>query len=259
VVSLHFDTVYQGREKRAGGTPGEGRNMMGKVSILDQAEKEGRSILTEFESKRILRQAGIPVVETRLAKTQKEAVSLSRKMGFPVVLKISSPVVIHKSDSGGVKLSLTNAAEVKKAYDEILKKVKKQYPEAAVHGVSVQKMVRPGTEVIIGTSTDPQFGPVIMFGLGGIFVELLKDVSFRVIPVKGKDAQEMIQEIKGYPLLKGYRGKEPASITALVEIILKISKFIEQNSQVKELDLNPIFAYRDKAVAVDARIILEKG
>jgi acetyl-CoA synthetase (ADP-forming) len=198
-------------------------------------------------------------VETRLAKTQKEAVSLSRKMGFPVVLKISSPEVIHKSDLGGVKLSLNNAAEVKKAYDEILKKVKKQYPEAAVHGVSVQKMVRPGTEVIIGTSKDPQFGPVIMFGLGGIFVELLKDVSFRVIPVKGKDAQEMIEEIKGYPLLKGYRGKEPASITALVEIILKISKFIEQNSQVKELDLNPIFAYRDKAVAVDARIILEKG
>jgi len=232
---------------------------MGKVSILDQAEKEGRSILTEFESKRILRQAGIPVVETRLAKTQKEAVSLSRKMGFPVVLKISSPEVIHKSDSGGVKLSLNNAAEVKRAYDEILKKVKKLYPEAAVHGISVQKMVRPGTEVIIGTSKDPQFGPVIMFGLGGIFVELLKDVSFRVIPVKGKDAQEMIQEIKGYPLLKGYRGKEPASLTALVEIILKISKFIEQNSQVKELDLNPIFAYRDKAVAVDARIILEKG
>ena len=232
---------------------------MGKVSILDQAEKEGRSILTEFESKRILRQAGIPVVETRLAKTQKEAVSLSRKMGFPVVLKISSPEVIHKSDSGGVKLSLNNAAEVKRAYDEILKKVKKLYPEAAVHGISVQKMVRPGTEVIIGTSKDPQFGPVIMFGLGGIFVELLKNVSFRVIPVKGKDAQEMIQEIKGYPLLKGYRGKEPASLTALVEIILKISKFIEQNSQVKELDLNPIFAYRDKAVAVDARIILEKG
>ena len=232
---------------------------MGKVSILDQAKKEGRSILTEFESKRILKQAGIPVVETRLAKTQREAVSLSRKMGFPVALKIASPDVIHKSDSGGVKLSLNNAAEVKKGYDEILKKVKKQYPQAAVHGISVQKMARPGTEVIIGTSQDSQFGHVIMFGLGGIFVEILKDVSFRVIPVEARDAQEMIQEIKGYPLLKGYRGKEPASITALVEIILKISKFIEQNSQVKELDLNPIFAYRDKAVAVDARIVLEKG
>jgi len=232
---------------------------MGKVSILDQAKKEGRSILTEFESKRILKQVGISVVETRLAKTQKEAVSLSQKMGFPVALKIASPDVIHKSDSGGVKLSLSNAAEVKKAYDEILKKVKKRYPEAAVHGVSVQKMARPGAEVIIGTSKDPQFGPVIMFGLGGIFVEILKDVSFRVIPVEARDAQEMIQEINGYPLLQGYRGKEAASITALVEIILKISKFIEQNSQIKELELNPVFAYRDKAVAVDARIILEKG
>jgi len=231
---------------------------MGKVSIIDQVRKEGRSILTEFESKRILKQVGISVVETKLAKTQKEAVSFSQKIGFPVVLKIASPDVIHKSDSGGVKLSLNNAAEVKKAYDEILKKVKRQYPKAAVHGVSVQKMVRPGTEVIVGTSQDPQFGPVIMFGLGGIFVKLLKDVSFRVIPVKRKDAQEMIEEIKGYPLLQGYRGKEPASLTALVEIILKISKFVEQNSQIKELELNPVFAYRNKAIAVDARIILEK-
>jgi acetyl-CoA synthetase (ADP-forming) len=120
-------------------------------------------------------------------------------------------------------------------------------------------MVRPGTEVIVGTTKDPQFGPVIIFGLGGVFVELLKDVSFRIVPVKRKDAQEMIQEIKGYPLLKGYRGKEPASLPALVGVILRVSKFIEQNPQIKELDLNPIFAYRDKAVAVDARIILEEG
>jgi acyl-CoA synthetase (NDP forming) len=233
--------------------------MMGKSSIFDQVKKEGRFILTEFESKKILKQAGISVVETKLAKTQKEAVSLSRKMGFPVALKIASPDVIHKSDSGGVKLSLNNVTEVKKAYDEILKKVKKQYPRAVIHGVSVQKMARPGTEVIIGISKDPQFGPVIMFGLGGIFVELLKDVSFRVIPVERKDAQEMINEIKGYPILEGYRGKDPADISALVEIILKISKLIEENPQIKELELNPIFAYRDKAIAIDARIILEKG
>lgn len=214
-------------------------------------------MLTEFESKKILKQAGIPVVETKLAKTQKEAVSLSQKMGFPVALKIISPDVIHKSDSGGVKLSVNSVSEVKKAYDEILKKIKKQYPTALVHGISVQKMVRVGTEVIVGTSKDPQFGPVIMFGLGGIFVELLKDVSFRVIPVERRDVQEMIQEIKGYPLLQGYRGKEPANITALVEIILKISKLIEENPQIKELELNPIFVYQDKAVGVDARIILE--
>jgi len=232
---------------------------MGKLSIFDQVKEEGRFILTEFESKRILKQAGISVVETKLAKTKKEALSLSQKMGFPVALKITSPDVIHKSDSGGVKLSLNNGTEVKKAYDEILKKVRKQYPDAVVHGVSVQKMIRPGTEVIVGTSKDSQFGPVIMFGLGGIFVELLKDVSFRVIPVERRDAQEMIKEIKGYPLLQGYRGKEPANISALVEIILKISKLIEENPQIKELELNPIFAFGDKAVAVDARIILEKG
>jgi acyl-CoA synthetase (NDP forming) len=140
-------------------------------------------------------------------------------MGFPVALKIISPDVIHKSDSGGVKLSISSVSEVKKAYEEILKKIKKQYPTAVVHGISVQKMVRAGAEVIVGTSKDPQFGPVIMFGLGGIFVELLKDVSFRVIPVERRDVQEMIQEIKGYPLLQGYRGKEPANIAALVEII----------------------------------------
>ena len=232
--------------------------MMGKFSIFDQVKREGRSILTEFESKKILKQAGISVVETRLAKTPKEAVSLSQKMGFPVALKIASPDVTHKSDSGGVKLSLSNVSEVRKAYDEILKKVKKQYPGAVIHGISVQKMLRPGTEVIVGTSKDPQFGPVIMFGLGGIFVELLKDVSFRVIPVERKDAQEMIQEIKGYPLLKGYRGKEPADISSLVNIILKLSRFIEENPQIKELELNPIFAYRNRAVAIDARIILEK-
>ena len=231
---------------------------MGKFSIFDQVKKEGRSILTEFESKKIVRQAGISIVETKLAKTQKEVVSLSQKMGFPVALKIASPDVIHKSDSGGVKLSVQSVAEVKKAYDEILKKVRKQYPRALLHGISVQKMVRPGTEVIVGTSKDPQFGPVIMFGLGGIFVELLKDVSFRVIPVERKDAQEMIKEIKGYPLLQGYRGKEPADISSLVNIILKLSRFIEENPGIKELELNPIFAYRNRAVAVDARIILEK-
>ncbi len=214
---------------------------MGKFSIFDQVKKEGRSILTEFE-----------------AKTQKEAVLLSRKMGFPVALKITSPDVIHKSDSGGVKLSLNNVSDVKKAYDEILKRVKKQYPDAVIHGIGVQKMVRPGTEVIVGSSKDPQFGPVIMFGLGGIFVELLKDVSFRIIPLERKDALEMIKEIKGYPLLQGYRGKEPANISALVEIILKISKLIQENPNIKELELNPIFVYRDRAVGVDARIILEK-
>jgi len=231
--------------------------MMGKFSIFDQIKKEGRSILTEFESKKLLKQVGIPVVQTRLARTKKEAVLQSQRIGFPVVLKIVSPDVIHKSDSGGVKLSINNVTQVKKAYDEILKIVGRKYPDAIIHGVSVQKMIRPGTEVIVGISQDPQFGPVIMFGLGGIFVEVLKDVSFRIVPVNQRDAQEMIKEIKGYPLLQGVRGKESSDIPALVEMILKISNFVEEYPQIKELELNPIFAYRDGAVAVDARIILE--
>lgn len=228
-----------------------------KHSIFDEVKKEGRSILTEIESKRILKQIGVPVVETGLAVSQKEAVSISQRIGFPVVLKITSPDVVHKTDSGGVKLGLRSGSEVKKAYDDISKSVKKKYPRAFIHGISVQKMAPPGTEVIVGTSKDPQFGPVIMFGLGGIFVEVLKDVSFRVIPVTRKDAQEMIQEIKGFPLLQGYRGKEPAKIPALVGIILKISKFINENPQIREMELNPIFVYKNKALTVDARIILE--
>ena len=231
---------------------------MKKPETIVQFKKEGRRILTEYESKNFLKRMGIPVVETRLAKTQKEAVLLSRKIGFPVALKISSPEITHKTDSGGVRLSLNNMKEVKSAYHEITEGVLKQYPNATIQGVSVQKMAKPGTEVIVGTSKDPQFGPVIMFGLGGIFVEVLKDVSFRIIPLSRKDALEMIEEIKGYPLLQGYRGKESVDIPALTKIILKISRVMEENPNIKELELNPIIAYKKGALAVDARIILEE-
>jgi acetyl-CoA synthetase (ADP-forming) len=231
---------------------------MNKSGNITQLKKEGRLVLTEFESKKILKQAGVPVIETRLAKTPKEAVAISQKMGFPVALKIASPDILHKSDSGGVRLSLNSASEVRNAYREILDGARKNYPSSSILGVSVQKMAKPGTEVIVGTSKDPQFGPVMMFGLGGIFVEVLKDVSFRIIPLNRKDAREMIEEIKGYPLLKGYRGKDPADIPALIEIILKISNLMELNPEIKELELNPILAYRKGALGVDARIILEE-
>ena len=218
---------------------------------------KSQNLLTEVESKELLKKAGIPIVEAKLARSNKEAVSLSKEMGFPVVLKISSPDVIHKSDSGGVKLGLANATQVGKAYNEIISSIKKTYPKAEIQGVSVQPMAPPGVEVIVGMSKDPQFGPVLMFGLGGILVEVLKDVSFRIVPVTERDAREMIREIKGYPILEGYRGQKPASIPALEKLIVKVSQFVEKNPQIKELDLNPIFAYPDKAVAVDARIILE--
>jgi len=215
-------------------------------------------LLTEVESKELLTQWGIPVIETKLAKSKKEAISLSKQMGFPVVLKVSSPDVVHKSDAGGVKLGLANAAQVGRAYTDIVSSIKGKYPRAQIEGVSVQKMAPPGVEVIVGMSKDAQFGPVLMFGLGGVLVEVLKDVSFRIVPLARRDASEMIKEIKGYPILQGYRGKEPANITALEELIVKVSEFVEQNPQIKELDLNPVFAYKDKAVAVDARIVLEE-
>jgi acyl-CoA synthetase (NDP forming) len=215
-------------------------------------------VLTEVESKELLKQWGIAVTQTKLAKSKKEAISISKETGFPVVLKINSPDIVHKSDSGGVRLGLANATKVGKAYSEIISSIKQKYPKAIIHGISVQRMASPGTEVIIGISKDAQFGPVIMFGLGGIMVEVLKDVSLRIVPISKRDAAEMIKEIKGYPLLQGYRGQEPASIPALEELLVSVSQFAEQNPQIKELDLNPIFAYKDKAIAVDARIILEE-
>ena len=224
--------------------------------VIEKAKKEGRAVLTEIEAKELLKQAGIDVVDTRLATSKEEAVSISRKLGFPVVLKIASPDVIHKSDAGGVKLDLKTATQAGKAYDDIMKAIKKQYPEANIHGVSVQKMARPGVEVIIGMSTDAQFGPVIMFGLGGVFVEILKDVSFRIVPLEKRDAREMIREIKGYPLLEGYRGQEPVDVDNLEKLVLAVSDFVEKNPEIEELDINPIYAYSDGAVAVDARIIL---
>jgi acyl-CoA synthetase (NDP forming) len=227
--------------------------------IIDEVRSEGRTVLTEVESKQLLRQAGINVVETKLATSKEEAIAISRKLGFPVALKIASADIVHKSDAGGVRLGLATAKEVGEAYEDILGAVKQKHPGARVQGVAVQKMARPGVEVIIGMSKDDQFGPVLMFGLGGIMVEVLKDVSFRLVPLAKRDAAEMVREIKGYPLLEGYRGQEAVDILYLEELLLKVSDFVEQNPEVSELDLNPIFAYSHGAVAVDARVILEEA
>jgi acyl-CoA synthetase (NDP forming) len=229
---------------------------MSSTSIIDRAKAGGRKVLTEVESKDILEEAGIPTARARLATTADEAVTAAKEMGFPVVLKIVSPDITHKSDIGGVKLNLGTPDEVRAAFDEIIAAAKKAQPDAAIEGVSVQKMARPGIEVIMGMSQDAQFGPVLMFGLGGILVEVLKDVSFRLVPITPRDARQMIQEIKGRPLLEGYRGQEPADVEALEKLLLRLSDFIEKHPEIAELDLNPIFAYKDGAVAVDARIIL---
>ena len=232
---------------------------MTKHQVIDKARSEGRTILTEIESKELLKPVGISVSDTRLATSREEVISVSRRLGFPVVLKISSSGITHKSDAGGVKLGLKTSRQVGKAYDDILATISQNHPQAVIEGVSVQKMARPGVEVIIGMSKDAQFGPALMFGLGGVWVEVLKDVSFRIVPLTRRDTAEMIREIKGYPLLQGYRGQEPVDVSNLEEWLLKVSDFVEQNPEIKELDLNPIFAYSDGAIAVDARIILEEG
>lgn len=226
-------------------------------NILVQAREGGRTQLSEVEAKALLREAGIDTVETKLARTQSEALRIAEEMGLPVALKIASPDVIHKSDTGGVKLGLASKKAVADAFKEIMAAVKEKQPQARIDGVTVQKMARPGVEVIIGMAKDPQFGPFLMFGLGGVWVEVLKDVSFRIVPIARRDAREMIKEIKGYPLLEGYRGSEPANIPLLEDILLKLSYFVDHNPEIKELDINPVFAYKNGAVAVDARIILE--
>jgi len=226
-------------------------------AILQKAKKEKRTLLTEVESKLVLEKAGISIVKTKLATSVTEAVAMSKEFGFPVVLKIASPDIVHKSDIGGVKVGLNNGTQVTKAYKEIMTAVKKKQPKANVHGISVQPMAKPGVEVIIGMTKDAQFGPVLMFGLGGILVEILKDVSFRIVPLEKKDAKEMIRDIKGYPVLEGYRGQPPSDVAALENMIMKVSAFVEKNPEIKELDLNPVFAYNKGAVAVDARVVLE--
>ncbi len=194
-----------------------------------------------------------------MASSQQEAVALSEQIGFPVVLKIASPDISHKSDAGGVKVGLKNKSEVRQAYREIIASARQKFPAARLEGVSVQSLARPGIEIIIGMFKDSQFGPVLMFGLGGVMVEVIKDVSLRAVPLNPRDAKEMIREIKGYPLLEGYRGQEAVDISHLEELLLKVSDFVEQHPEVKELDLNPIFAYSNGAVAVDARVILEEA
>jgi acyl-CoA synthetase (NDP forming) len=231
---------------------------MEKVSqILEKAKKNGRKYLLEPEAKAVCMAYGIPVTKFKVAKTSDEAVKFAEEIGYPVVLKIVSPDVLHKFDVGGVVLNLKSQRDVRKAYGQILDNVKKKVPNARIVGILVQEMAPSSTEVIVGATKDPQFGPAVMFGLGGIFVEVLKDVAFRIAPLSEEEAKEMITEVKGYPLLRGFRGQPPADIDALIKILVNTSKLVMEHLEIKELDLNPIMVYKKGAKTVDARIILE--
>ena len=199
----------------------------------------------------------IPITKFNVAKSEADAAIFAGEIGFPVVLKIVSPDIIHKSDAGGVLVNLKTAEEVKAGYRKILENTKKYKADAAIVGVLVQEMAPQSTEVIIGAVKDPQFGQTLMFGLGGIFVEVLKDVTFRVAPINEQDALEMVTGLKAYPLLKGYRNTPTADVNAIVSTLLSVSKLVLEHPEIKELDLNPVMAYAKGAKTVDARIILE--
>lgn len=225
-------------------------------STLDEAKAGGRKSLNEVEAKMVLQQAGVPVNPTILAGTRDEAVASARQMGFPVVLKLVSADVLHKTEAGGVALNLADDKQVGEAFDRIMRSARERYPQAVIDGVSVQKMIGRGMEVIVGMSKDSQFGPLLMFGLGGVLVELFRDVSFRIVPLTRRDARSMISEIKGYPMLKGFRGSDPVNEEAIIDVLLKLSDFIDRHPEIEEMDINPLFVDGEGAIAADARIIL---
>ena len=219
----------------------------------------GRTILTEPEAKEVFAAYGLPVPKGKLAKSEEEAVKIARAVEYPVVMKIVSPQIIHKSDAGGVKVNLKSDEEVRQAYRDIIENAKNYDPHAEIFGVYVQHMEPWGTETIIGSTYDKQFGPTVMFGLGGIFVEILKDVTFRIAPFSEDEALDMMKEIRGYKVLRGARGEKPRDLKALAEAISRLSQLVwDFRDYIKEVDANPVMVYEDGLKIVDARIILKE-
>jgi len=228
---------------------------MNIAEVLKNKIETNQTVLTEFESKELLQEIGIHVPGQKLTTSKEETLSAAENIGFPIVLKLMAEDIVHKSDTGAVKLNLKSKQEVENAYEELMK-----IPSQKEKKISVQKMEdEPITELIIGMTTDPQFGPALMFGIGGILVELLEDVSFRIAPITEYDAKEMIHEIKGFPILDGYRGKPKADLDAIVNTLLTISELVVKHEEINEMDLNPVFIYEKGLICVDARIILKKS
>lgn len=225
--------------------------------LIDDVYQSGRSALLEAEAKQLLRLHGSAVTSDALATTEDAAADAAAAMGGKVVLKISSPDILHKSDAKGVKLNLSGKDQVKKAFREIIRNAKAYKADARIEGVLISPMVGKGIEVIIGTKIDDQFGPVIMYGLGGVMVEILKDVSFRVLPISRRSAQRMIAETKSHPILDGARGDKPYDKKALISLLLVCSEIIEAYPQIQEMDLNPVIIHHEGLSIVDARILLK--
>ena len=222
------------------------------MKLIDEAIQRGQTILSEYESKQLLTQYGIPVTKEVLAGNRESLMVAIEEIGFPVVLKGCSPDISHKTERGLIRVDIRNEGEVLKAFKEIT---------AGMNGpenyVLVQEMIRGKRELVAGLTRDPQFGPCVMFGLGGIFTEILKDISFRVAPLERYDALEMMQEIKGHKILCAVRGMEAVDLEMLADILITIGKIGMENEKIKEIDINPLIISGNKPVAVDALIVLE--
>lgn len=225
--------------------------------IIQTCRDEGRKALLEHEAKHILRSHGVHVPKDLLAKTPDEAVKFAKEVNRNVVLKIVSPDILHKSDAGGVKINLSSEDEIRHGFDEIIANAQKFKPDADIRGVLVAPMAEKGLEVIIGTKIDDQFGPVIMFGLGGVMVEILKDVSFRVLPISPTSARKMINDIRSKAILDGARGSKPYDKRAIRQLLLTVSEIIESYPDIREMDLNPVIVYHQGLSIADARMILK--
>lgn len=228
--------------------------------ILAGAAREGRKFLPEPEAHAVLGAYGLPVSRSRFVRDGGEAAAAAREIGFPVVLKIVSPDIVHKVDVGGVRLNLNSEAEVRSAYGELTAQVAAALPEARIWGVFVQEMVGRGKETILGMKRDPHFGPLLMFGLGGIYVEVFRDVIFRLAPIRELDARNMIRGIRGAKLLKGFRGEPPSDMDAIADALMRLSQLVTDFAEIEEMDINPLIVLPEGkgARVVDARILLRK-
>ena len=227
-------------------------------ALIDNARSEKRNALLEHEAKQILTAHGAEVADQLLAKTAAEAVAAAKAIEGPVAMKIVSPDILHKSDAGGVMLNLESDTSVKKAFKTIMTNAKRFDASADIHGILVTPMLKDGLEIIIGTKIDDQFGPVIMFGIGGVLVEVLKDVVFRVLPISRRSARQMVEEIRSAKLLDGFRGSRPRDRKAIVNLLRTVSEIIEAYPDIQELDLNPVLVHEDGLSIADARIILKE-
>jgi len=221
-------------------------------------QREGRYLL-EPEALALVKAAGLPVIEHRTARSAEEAISAAGQLGYPVALKIVSREIVHKSDADGVQLDLRDAVAVGAAYRRVMDGAARHHAAARVDGVLVCRMARPGVEVILGLTRDPQFGPALMFGLGGIYVEIYRDVAFRLVPVSEHDATEMIREIKGFPLLLAARGRSARDLATAVRCLLTLSRLAQSRPEIDALDLNPVILYDEGCVVVDAKVFLAGG